>query len=308
MAYEVHIEVFDGPFDLLLQLIAAQQVDLYEVRLSEVVDAFCAEITRAAELDLDLATEFLLIAATLVELKCRRLLPDSEEVEIDEELSIFEARDYLLARLVECKMFREASQALHQLEELAQLSHARRAGPDERFSELEPDLLASVTPLRLGELAARALSARPVEHVDSSHVHVDEVTVAEMIGELVAELPRLGRTTLASITLGASATRIVACFLALLELYKQERVELEQASSFAELSVTWRGASDQDGAGVAFSAGVDDYDQRDHFEQSPRSEGAGEHAIDAVAPAHETRHLDEARAAELGQADARVLG
>ncbi|HEV8064622.1 MAG TPA: segregation/condensation protein A, partial [Acidimicrobiales bacterium] len=75
MSYDVRTDVYDGPFDVLLRLITEQQVDLYEVRLSDIVDGFLAEIDRLEKLDLDAATEFLLIAAILVELKSRRLLP-----------------------------------------------------------------------------------------------------------------------------------------------------------------------------------------------------------------------------------------
>jgi segregation and condensation protein A len=239
MAYEVHLDVFDGPFDLLLQLISQQQVDLYEVSLASVVDAFCAEIARAVELDLEVATEFLLIASTLVELKCRRLLPDPEDVELDEELSIFEARDYLLARLVENTMFSRAAHALEELEQNAKHAHARRAGPDERFENIEVDLLANVTPIMLGELAARALAPRPVEQVSRVHMKSDEVTVASMIDELCVRLPSLGRASLRELVDQASPARIVACFLALLELYKREMVELDQQQNFGDLGVIW---------------------------------------------------------------------
>ena len=104
--------VFEGPFDLLLHLILKQEVDLFEVSLSTIVDSYLGEIERIDALDLDVATEFLLIAATLVELKARRLLPSLEDVELDEELLRFEERDLLLARLLECKTFKDAAKAL----------------------------------------------------------------------------------------------------------------------------------------------------------------------------------------------------
>src|ERR1700733_965545 len=132
MPYEVHLDIYEGPFDLLLQLITSQELDVYEIRLAEVVDAFLAEVARLTDRDLDLMTEFLLIAATLVELKCKRLLPGSDEVELDEEFGLYEARDYLLARLVEAKMFSEAGRALQQIESQASRSHPRRAGADDR--------------------------------------------------------------------------------------------------------------------------------------------------------------------------------
>ena len=244
MTYEVHLDVYDGPFDLLLQLITAQEVDVYEVQLSKVVDAFCAEIARTSQLDLEAATEFLLIAATLIELKCRRLLPDEPDPDLDEELSLFEARDYLLARLVECRMFTSAASALHALELEASRSFPRRSGPDERFDDLSPDLLANVSPQQLARIAAGVLEPRPVPVVATSHVHVDEVSVAELIDELMARLPSMDRTTLRELTTGASVARVVACFLALLELYKQSRVELVQENHLGALGVTWIGGSE----------------------------------------------------------------
>ena len=160
MGYDVHLDVYDGPFDLLLRLITAEEVDLYEVKLSVIVDGFLAELARLEHPDLNVATEFLLIAATLVELKCRRLLPGVEDVDLDEELSLFEARDYLLARLVENRTFQGAAAALLATEHLASRSLPRRAGPDERFTDLEPDLLAGVT-------AGDARSPGPERHSPS---------------------------------------------------------------------------------------------------------------------------------------------
>src|SRR5262249_15366765 len=97
MPYEVTTPVYEGPFDLLLHLILREQVDLYQVSLAAIVDAYVAEIERMEAVDLDVATEFLLIAATLVELKARRLLPGREDVDLDDELALWEERDLLLA-------------------------------------------------------------------------------------------------------------------------------------------------------------------------------------------------------------------
>ena len=100
MAVDVSTEVYQGPFDLLLQLILKEQVELYDVDLASIVDAYLAEVERMQALDLEVATEFLLIAATLVELKTRRLLPGSGDVDLDDELALWEERDLLLARLL----------------------------------------------------------------------------------------------------------------------------------------------------------------------------------------------------------------
>ena len=100
-------------------------------------------------LDLDVATEFLLIAATLVELKTRRLLPGRDDVDLDEELALWEERDLLLARLLECKTFKDAAAALERLSSAAGRSYPRRVGLEERFVGLLPDLLEGVTPAQV---------------------------------------------------------------------------------------------------------------------------------------------------------------
>src|SRR5688500_14233047 len=158
MPYEVSTEVFEGPFDLLLHLILREQVELWDVDLSRIVDAYLAELQRmeTGGLDLEVATEFLLIAATLVELKTRRLLPGSDDVDLDDELGLWEHRDLLLARLLECKTFKDASAELQRLSAAAERSFPRRVGLEDHFLGLTPDLLDGVTPERLRAAFIRA--------------------------------------------------------------------------------------------------------------------------------------------------------
>ena len=138
VAYAVSTPVFEGPFDLLLHLISQQQVDIHEVSLSTIVDAFCTELEHLDHVDLESASEFLLIASILVELKVRRLLPGPRGVDLDDELSLWEERDLLLARLLECKTFKDAAALLGGLALAASRSFPRRLGPDERFAGLVP--------------------------------------------------------------------------------------------------------------------------------------------------------------------------
>jgi segregation and condensation protein A len=245
MAYEVHLDVFDGPFELLLQLITAQQVDLYEVSLTAIVDGYLAEVARMEQLDLESSTEFLLIAATLVELKCRRLLPGPDDVELDEDLSLLEARDYLLARLLECRMFAGAAEALAALERSASCSVARRSGPDDRFEQCAPDLLATVTPADLAAAARRALAPKPPPPVvEIAHVIEDVVSVATAIEDLIGRVRGEGWVSFRAATAGNPSTAYtVACFLAVLELYKQSLLDIEQADTFGELRIRWTGGS-----------------------------------------------------------------
>jgi segregation and condensation protein A len=243
MAYEVRTEVFEGPFDLLLRLITAQEVDVYEISLARLVDGYLAELRRLeSTLDLDVATEFLLIAACLVELKCRRLLPGRADDDLEEEMALFEQRDLLLARLVECRTFTAAALAIQRLESLASLSLARRSGPDERFADLRPDLLARVTPELLREAAIAALADKPRPRVETDHVLVDEVTVAEMVDVLAERLPSLGPITFRDLTAGlGQRIQVIVHFLAVLELYKQGLVDLLQTATFGQLTVRWVG-------------------------------------------------------------------
>jgi segregation and condensation protein A len=256
--YEVHTTVFEGPFDLLLHLIARQEVDLYEVSLTAIVDAYLAELDRMGPLDLEVATEFLVIAATLVELKTRRLLPEEPGDGLGaDDLALFEQRDLLLAQLMECKTFSEAGESLGRMLDAGARSVPRTAGPELRFLALAPDLLAGITPDHLARALVSAATPKPPPRVDLFHVAPNRMSVGEALAELLASLPDTGTTTFREITGGmAPGIDVVVRFLAVLELYKQGLVELDQATTFGELRITWSG-DDHDRA--AFLTGADSY-------------------------------------------------
>ena len=217
MSLDVSTPVFEGPFDLLLHLILQEQVDIYEVSLSRIVDEYLAEIERMQSLDLDVATEFLLIASTLVELKARRLLPGRDDVDLDDELALWEERDLLLARLLECKTFKDVAAAMSRLAEDASLSFPRLAGPDERFETLVPDLMDGVTAQRLHRAMMRAIIPRPVPRIDLFHVAPIRVSVADAVAELLDELPRVGRISFRRLTADlVERLDVIVRFLALL--------------------------------------------------------------------------------------------
>lgn len=262
MAYEVQTPVFEGPFDLLLHLILRQEVDLYEVSLTSIVDAYLAELDRmtaaSQALDLDLATEFLLIAATLVELKARRLLPGRDDVDLDEELALWEERDLLLARLIECKTFKDVAAVLSRRAADAARSFPRAAGLEERFVGLVPDVLANVTPEQLKAAFVRVTQPKPQPRVDLEHVAPIRASVAEAVDELVDELPRAGRISFRRLT-GALVERleIIVRFLALLELFKRGLVDLNQTGRFGEIDIMWLGPEHVDADELAT---IDVYD------------------------------------------------
>jgi segregation and condensation protein A len=248
VAYEVRTDVYEGPFDVLLRLITEQRVELYDVRLSDIVDAFLVEMDKLERVDLETSTEFLLIAAILLELKSRRLLPDRDGAIGEDDLAFLEERDYLLARLVECTTFSAAGRRLAELESRAARSFPRLAGPDERFESVAPDLLTGITLEDLRQAAERALVERPKLAIDVEHVLVDEVTVAEVVERLMTALPGLAPLTFRELTRHAATNiEVVIHFLGVLELYKQGFVELDQVATFGDLVVTWIGEDDDAG-------------------------------------------------------------
>src|SRR4051812_17870162 len=198
-------------------------------------------------LDLDVATEFLLIAATLIELKTKRLLPGREDTDLDEELQLYAERDTLLARLLECKTFKDAAAELERLARIAGHSHPRTAGLEERFIDLAPDILAGVTPADLANALVRALTPKPAPRVDLDHVAPIRASVRDALEQLVTELPGITRTTFRHLTAHyQDRLEIIVRFLAVLELFKRGLVDIDQAGSFGELEIAWVGPVDAD--------------------------------------------------------------
>lgn len=246
MAYEVKLEVFEGPIDLLLHLITRQRVDIYDVSLSQITEEYLAAIANIDGTDLETATGFLVVAATLLELKSARLLPGRKGDEEDGHL--LEERDLLLARLVECSTFREAGAWLARGLEAGATAHGRAAGLEERFVDLAPKVVLKTSPERLAALAAEALAPRPEEEVDVSHLHPIRATVRDAIIEVAGFLrDREAPAAFRELCSGVSERiDVVVRFLALLELFKAGAVDLVQVERFGDIRATWTGDADAD--------------------------------------------------------------
>lgn len=242
MAIEVATPVYEGPFDLLLHLIMREEVNIHEISLSTIVDAYLTELSKMKELDLEIATEFLLIAATLIEIKARRLLPGKENIDLDDELALWEERDLLLARLLECKTFKDVAKILADFVDDADRVYGRTVGPDERFDDVTPDLLEGITIAKLEKGFLSAITPKPRLEVNLFHVSPIRFTVAEAVEELMDELPRMGRSSFRHLTSDlVERLEIVVRFLALLEMYKQGYIELNQSDRFGDIEVQWTG-------------------------------------------------------------------
>jgi len=236
----VSTPVFEGPFDVLLQLILDHKIDVCDVPIAPVVDAFVTHIAETPAMDLTEASEFLVIAAVLVELKSRRLLPGPDEVDADEELVGLEQRDLLLARLVELQAYSAAAVDFTMLIEQAARSLPRTAGLEERFTDLAPDLLAGVAPADTAAAFRRAINARTQPVLDLSHVTVEQVSVSEAVSELEAFLPHSGEVTFKQLTSHLKTRmQVIVRFLALLELHKRGVLTLDQGETFGDLHVRW---------------------------------------------------------------------
>jgi segregation and condensation protein A len=250
-AFRVRLDNFEGPFDLLLTLITRRQLDITEVALSQVTDEFLSYISSAAEWDLGKATEFLVVAATLLDLKTARLLP-AADVEDEDDLALLEARDLLFARLLQYRAYKLAAAYLGELERSHGRRYARSAELEPRFATLLPEVVLGVTPRQLADLAAVALTPRPVPTVSIDHVHAPRVSVREQMLILRARLQRSGSAAFRTLVADCSSTaEVVGRFLALLELYRDGVLAFDQAAALAELRVRWTGGDDVDGVGPA---------------------------------------------------------
>jgi len=243
--FAVNLENFSGPFDLLLSLIAKHRLDITEVALAQVTDEFIAHLAGQAEWDLGQASEFLVVAATLLDLKAARLLPRGA-VESEEDLELLEARDLLFARLLQYRAFKDVAGDLRERWRRHGRSVARSVSLEPQFAALLPELVMRLGPHDLARIAAGALSARhePAQ-LSLSHLHAPVVPVSEQAEILVARLRLRRRLTFGDLTADAAGTAVVVSrFLALLELFREGVVSFSQPRPLAELEVEWVGSDD----------------------------------------------------------------
>jgi segregation and condensation protein A len=239
----VHLDVFEGPFDLLLSLIAKRQLDVTLVALAQVTDEFIAHIKLAdGDWDLDQASGFLVIAATLLDLKVARLLPSADETD-EEDLALLEARDLLFARLLQYRAFKQLAALFATRFAVEARRHPRAVPMEPAFAALLPEVLLGVTPQQFATLAGRAMTPQPRPSVAIDHLHAPKVSVREQAVLIATRLRQVGAATFRGLTADADTTLVVvARFLALLELYREGAVAFEQMTPLGELHVRWVGA------------------------------------------------------------------
>ncbi len=245
VGFQVHLDVFEGPFDLLLALIAKHKLDITEIALSSVTDEFIGYIRAlSGEWDLDQASYFLVVAATLLDLKAARLLP-SGEVDDEEDLALLEARDLLFARLLQYRAYKEAASVLAGRMAAEGRRYPRRVPMEPRFAELLPEVLIGIGATEFAAIAARVLAPRKPPTVSTAHLHVPRTSVREQAEIILARLRRLRRATFRQLSADCAGTyEVVARFLAVLELYRDAVVSLDQLVPLGDLFVSWTDQGD----------------------------------------------------------------
>ena len=249
-AFEVSLDVFTGPFDLLLGLISRHKLDITEIALAQVTDDFVehirAERAKPDGWDLSQATEFVLVAATLLDLKAARLLPQSGP-EDEDDLALIEARDILFARLLQYRAFKDIARTFADRMATAGRMQPRTASLEPQLAALLPELVMTVTPEQLAMIAARAMLPRQPPTVGLGHLHAPAVSVREQAGILGTRLRRDRVVSFRGLVADADSTLVVvARFLALLELFRDAAVAFEQAEALGELTVRWTGPEEGD--------------------------------------------------------------
>ncbi len=244
--FHVTLEVFDGPFDLLLNLIGKHELDITDVSLSLVTDEFIAYLARLEGqglAQLDQASEFLVVAATLLDLKIASLLPQGEAVDA-EDIALLEARDLLFARLLQYRAFKQASAWFRQRLAAEEARHPRQVPLDAKYRERAPELVWTLSAADFAAIAMLAFTPREVPVVGLDHLHAPLVSIREQAAIVVAELRGGGRRSFRELIVGVTERGvIVARFLAILELYRRAAVTFEQAEPLGELLVQWSGDS-----------------------------------------------------------------
>lgn len=242
MSYRVHIESFEGPFDLLLYLVNRQKVDIGAISISEIADQYLEEISRMHNVDLDVASDFLLVASTLLEIKAASLLPQDEDVLPEEyqDMSPYEMRDMLVAHLIEYKKYKNAATALQARLDSQERMHVRTCGPDRSLLHIVPDYLENITLDDLAKRCAHILARQDIFLLESEHIAAKVIPVETQVRSVFTQVKQKGRVSFSSML--ASDERpemIVVTFLAVLELFKRSMVSLEQDELFGDITILY---------------------------------------------------------------------
>lgn len=250
---DLDLDLFSGPFDLLLTLVLREEIDLLELSLAEVVLAYLDHLESRGELDLESATEFIVLLAALLELKSRLLLAGEEDEPLL-ELEPGEAAEELLQRMLDARRYRSAAEHLREL--LAREGGVRFRSvppPAHLRGAAAPEVVEGAhDPAVLGQAIGRLLTMPPA--ISIRHIAIPRVSLAERLAHLRALLGR-GRFTFDEAVRGADRMTVAVTLFALLELYKRGEAAWEQSECFGEIHVR-AGAAEADAPVSAAAVGA----------------------------------------------------
>ncbi|GAA0135597.1 segregation/condensation protein A [Paenibacillus sp. YSY-4.3] len=244
------LDTFEGPLDLLLHLIDKAEVDIYQISVSEITDQYLEYLDNMQELELEITSEFLVMAATLLSIKSKQLLPKPPVIEFDDDFDYLmedeeDPRDELIRKLIEYRKYKGIAEHLHEREWERSLIFTKEA---EDLSSFLPDVQDNpVKGLHAADLIASFQKAlrRAVKRSTVARIHRDEISVKDRIRDVIAALESTGTggRLLFSKLLHPEMYRheIVVTFLAILELMKMKQIVCYQNKLFDDIVMEWRG-------------------------------------------------------------------
>lgn len=238
MTYEVKTRVFEGPLDLLLQLITSHQVEITDLSLADLVTEYLEYLDVMTGMDLTVASEFLLIASTLIQLKARHLLPDDREIDLDDELALAEERDRLLSRLLMNLTFKDVAAVLsHRLRSSER--HVARTVGLEGVTPPRPDFSLRVDPTGLAAIASRVFSDVD-DAVDVDHFDLELPSVQTAMLDLQDRMAAAIEADFDDVVSHCSrSVEVVAYFLGLLELARWGILRVSQDDRRSPIMVNY---------------------------------------------------------------------
>lgn len=249
MSFKVRTQSYSGPFDLLLQLVTRQKVTIGSISISEVANQYLAEVERMEDLDLDVASDFVLVASTLLDIKAASLVPAepvSRNADVEDEddadlegLSPDEAREVLIARLIAYKQFRSAGAALGARFEAEGRMLPRTVGPDPEFLNLMPDYLEGISLRSLAVICADIDSRRETFLLEAEHIAPKRLPVALTVASVDRLVRSMGHLSFSQLLDGDTTPEVVVVnFLAILDLFKRGMVTVRQDELFGDIEIT----------------------------------------------------------------------
>lgn len=233
--------MFEGPLDLLLQLITSHRLEITELSLIDIVTEYLAYLDEMRDLDIEVTSEFLLIAATLIQLKARHLLPGDLATELDDELALSEERDRLLSRLLACLTFKDVAAVLGHRYESGLRYVPRTVGLDPDIAPVAPRVPLLVGPNDLALVAERVFAAANREP-ELDHLDLDLPSVDEAIADIQARMEEFNDIEFDQLVAHTGRSiEVIAYFLAVLELARWGVVRVSQEHWASEIQVTRQG-------------------------------------------------------------------